>query len=115
MEQYRNSGLDQPSEDDMARRSSRAPLAASAQRVEPYVERLKDAGRDRRKFDEIIGNMMSDQSLVAADVCAIAVAYRGGGNKPASKKAAIEIISKRFLELVRDHTKTVQAAKARPF
>ena len=100
---------------DMARRAQKIdPELAEALRI-AYVSRLKAVGLDRTAFEPIFAEVQADKRLSPADVIWIALEYRGGGIKPASKKAALETISKRFLELIRDHTKAVQAAKARPW
>ena len=103
-------------EDDMARRSAKA--ASSPQEsvdIASYVGALQAAGRDRSRFDAALAKIEADGRLRQAELVAIAVQYRGGGAKPTSKRAAMEAIGKRFLELVRDHAQAVQAAKARPW
>jgi hypothetical protein len=102
-------------EDDMARRARATTSSDSTGLVTAYVTRLKAVGRDREAFERVFSEIRQDTRLAASDVSTIAIQFRGGGAKPGSKKAAIEVISKRFLELVRDHAKVVQAAKARPW
>jgi hypothetical protein len=48
-------------------------------------------------------------------VIAIAVAYRGGGVRPRSRTQALEMIEKRFVEIVRDARKNAAAARMRPW
>jgi hypothetical protein len=103
------------SEDDMARLVKKTSDEDTQRLIANYLARLKSAGRDREKFQHAVSALQQDTALSAADVISIALQYRGGGSKPATKKAALEVISKRFLELVRDHTQGVQAAKSRPW
>jgi hypothetical protein len=103
------------SDDEMARnKTPSCPRAVSAAIAE-YGSRLKAAGRDRARFEQVARAIEKDRLLSVADVIAIALQYRGGGAKPNSKRAALEVLSKRFLEVVRDHTQGVQASKARPW
>jgi hypothetical protein len=101
-------------EDDMARRAQKPDPDQSAVLVAKYVVELKAAQRDRALFASVVARL-EQEKLSPPDFVRIAVEYRGGGTKPTSKKAAMDSIAKRFLELVRDHTKEVQAAKARPW
>jgi hypothetical protein len=66
-------------------------------------------------FEALLSELTEDKTLSVADVVEIALQYRGGGSKPTSRKAALEIISKRFLELIRIKAQIAQAAKARPW
>lgn len=103
-------------EEDMARRNAKA--AIPPQRpvdIADYVGALKAAGRDRVRFDAAIARIEVDTQLRLPELVSIALQYRGGGTKPSSKRAALEAIRRRFLELVRDHAQSVQAAKARPW
>jgi hypothetical protein len=59
--------------------------------------------------------MLRDASFIVADAIEVAFRYQGGGNRPTSKKAAMSLISKRFLELVRSQAQIKQADKARPW
>lgn len=102
------------SDDDMARRSQKLDPELSSQLVTTYVAKLKHAGRDRPAFQAVIA-LLEREKLATTELVSIALQYRGGGVKPTSKKAAMESIANRFLELVRDHIKEVQAAKARPW
>ncbi len=102
-------------EDEMARSARTSSPEPHRSLVAAYVLRLKTVGRSRDAFETLVGEMGKDARLVPADLIEIAVQFRGGGNRPSSRKAAIDVISKRFLELVRDHTKAAQAAKVRPW
>lgn len=103
-------------EDDMARRNAKAVIPPQKPvDIADYVSALKAAGRDRPRFEATVARIEADTQLRLPDLVAIAVQYRGGGAKPPSKRAALEAIGKRFLELVRDHAQSVQAAKARPW
>jgi hypothetical protein len=105
----------QPSDDDMARKAAREISSEMQPVIAAYVARLIATGRDRPSFEAVAKAIEQDKSLAVADVVAIALQYRGGGTRPASKKAALEVIAKRFLEIVRNHTQGVQAALARPW
>ncbi len=100
----------------MSRRHDRSETTGTSDNsVRGYVARLNAAGRNRVSFEQVASAIESDKALSAGDVVSIALQYRGGGVKPASKKAAMEIIARRFLELVRDQAQSAQAAKARPW
>jgi hypothetical protein len=103
------------SDDEMSRRQTRDDCTVTPPHVRAYVGRLKAAGRDRAAYQHVASTIEHDKALSVADVVSIALQYRGGGTKPASKKTAMEVISRRFLELVRDHAQSAQAAKARPW
>jgi hypothetical protein len=100
--------------DDMARDTTKTK-AADASRVQPYVGRLVAVQRDRPAFETVLSELTADKALSVADVIEIALLYRGGGSRPTSRKVALEIISKRFLELIRIKAQIAQAAKARPW
>jgi hypothetical protein len=103
------------SDDEMSRRQTRTEGQSTLQSVRNYVSRLNAAGRDRASYELVARAIEHDKTLSVSDIVSIALQYRGGGTKPGSKKAALELISRRFLELVRDHAQSVQAAKARPW
>jgi hypothetical protein len=104
------------SDDDMSRRQNREDTPGTLQlAVRAYVARLNAAGLDRSAYEHVANAIERDKSLSVSDVVSIALQYRGGGTKPASRKAAMETIGRRFLELVRDEAQSVRAAKARPW
>src|SRR5262245_36480200 len=82
--------------------------------VSRYAEALAAAGRNRFAFEIIFENLKADKGIRANDLVEIAVAYRGGGVRPRSKKHALEMIEKRFVELVRDAKKSSIASRVRP-
>ena len=99
--------------DEMARA---APANSEQTRlVAAYVGRLRSAKLDQQAFDSTVSELMTDNVLRVADVVDLATRYRGGGVVPRSKKAALEVIRSRFLELVRDRNKFTQATKSRPW
>jgi hypothetical protein len=100
--------------DDMGSRKA-ARSEPELDRVVPYVEQLVAVQRDRPAFERVFSDITANKSLAVADVVEIALRYRGGGGRPASRRAALEAISKRFLELVRIKAQITQAAKARPW
>jgi hypothetical protein len=103
-------------DDDMSRRQNRGETTGSLHdAVRAYVSRLNAAGRNRASYEQVASAIETDKALSVSDVVSIALQYRGGGAKPASKKAAMEVIARRFLELVRDQAQSAQAAKARPW
>ena len=90
-----------------------APL--NTQAVTTFVRELNNAGVDRPAFEQALARLQSAAELRAADVIAIAQSYALPGRRLTSKKAAIEAISKRFVELVRSRNKNQTAARARPY
>jgi hypothetical protein len=101
--------------DEMARKAGVKRIPADELKVAPYDARLKGAKLDRSAFESVYADILADDDLSVTDIIEIALRYRGGGSKPPSRKAALEIISKRFLELVRSKAQIAQAQKARPW
>jgi hypothetical protein len=83
--------------------------------VARYAEALAAAGRDRPAFEAVLSDLKEDDDVRANDMIAIAVAYRGGGVRPRSKAHALEMIERRFVEIVRDAKKNAVASRARPW
>lgn len=83
--------------------------------VARYAEALAAAGRDRSAFEAVLSELKEDEDLRANDIIAIAVAYRGGGVRPRSKAHALEMIERRFVEIVRDAKKSAVASRVRPW
>jgi len=83
--------------------------------VARHAEALSAAGEDRTAFQAAFSALRGDQALRVNDVVAIAVAYRGGGVRPRSKTQALEMIERRFVEIVRDTKKIASAARMRPW
>ena len=100
---------------NMARDASNKKLPPDEARVSRHDAALRTASVCREEFELALHSLKADHELTVPDVIEIALRYRGGGTKPGSKKAALEVISKRFLELVRSQAQIKQAAKARPW
>jgi len=84
-------------------------------RVSAYVVRLTAAKIDRPVFETIVSDLESASDVTSADLIAIAHRYNKGGKKPASKAAALAMIKKRFVEIVRTANKNKVAERARPW
>src|SRR5581483_9296287 len=84
-------------------------------RVSAYASRLAAAKTDRPVFELVMSELESAAGLTSADLIAIAHAYNRGGKKPTSKSAALAMIRKRFVEIVRAANKDKVAEKARPW
>ena len=83
--------------------------------VARHADALAAAGKDRAAFEAAFSALKEDDDLRINDAIAIAVAYRGGGVRPRSKTQALEMIEKRFVEIVRDAKKNAAAARMRPW
>ena len=97
---------------DMAR--SRKPKADDT-KVAAYVSRLAAAKVDRPMFATVLTELEGDSAITSADLIGIANAYNKGGRKPGSRAAALALIKKRFVEIVRSHAKNKVAEKVRPW
>jgi hypothetical protein len=97
---------------EMAR--SRKAKADEA-KVSTYVNRLTAAKADRDVFETILAELVDTSAATAADLIAIAHSYNKGGRRPGSKSAALAMIRKRFVEIVRFHAKNKVAEKVRPW
>jgi hypothetical protein len=84
-------------------------------KVAAYLSRLTAAKADRPTFETVFADLAADAAVTSADLTAIASAYNKGGRKPGSKAAALAMIKKRFVEIVRFHAKNKVAEKARPW
>lgn len=91
--------------DDMAKKS------ADRMTVETYVRELRSAARDRPSFDRVLQSLKLDKRVGAAEAIAIAAQY--AGKKFDTKKAALEGVAKRFVDLVRTSARLEIAAKER--
>jgi hypothetical protein len=80
--------------------------------VAAFAERLRAVGSDRPAFDSIFAEL---NTLKAAELGAIAQRYVGGGKKVNTKSAALALIRKRFVEIIRFHSKNKVAEKTRPW
>jgi hypothetical protein len=100
---------------DMAVRAAQRKVKTDDTLVSRYIGLLIAAKLNREVFEGTLTTLATDTLLSPADVIEIAQRYRGGGTKPTSRKAALEVISKRFLELVRSQAQIEQASKARPW
>lgn len=101
--------------DDMARTSAKSVPKINEARIDHYEGRLSEAKTEREAFEAVFNELVVDRNMSVADTIELAQRYRGGGSKPGSKKAALEVISKRFLELIRSRNQIKQASKARPW
>jgi hypothetical protein len=88
---------------------------ADERRVAVYVARLAAAKVERSVFEIAMEDMEADGALTSADVIAIAHRYNKGGKKPTSRAAALAMMRKRFVEIVRTANKNKVAEKARPW
>jgi hypothetical protein len=98
--------------DDMARARK---TKADERKVSAYVSRLTAARADRPVFETILAALEDDSALTSADLIAVASGYNKGGRKPTSRAAALALIRKRFVEIVRFHAKNKVAEKVRPW
>ena len=97
-------------ETDMAKAAPADPIL-----VARHADALSGAGMDRAAFEVAFSALKGDRNVRVNDVIAIAVAYRGGGVRPRSKTHALEMIERRFVEIVRDAKKNAAAARMRPW
>jgi hypothetical protein len=98
--------------DEMAK----APKAVADEgRVSECVGRLTEAKTDRPTFEAVLSELQSSKELTSADLIAVAHRYNKGGKKPGSKAAALAMIKKRFIEIVRTANKNKVAERARPW
>jgi hypothetical protein len=68
-----------------------------------YVARLKAAATNRPAVLGVIRDLHDDTRLTTADVVDITLRYKGGGEAPCSKAAALAMINKRFVDIMRGH------------
>ena len=92
-------------DDDMAKK------AADERIVNTYVSKLRDVGHDRTAFDRLMADLKDNKEVGAAEVVGIASQY--AGKRFGSKKAALEGLAKRFVDLVRTSARLEIAAKER--
>jgi hypothetical protein len=97
-------------EPDMAKAAPADPLLVSR-----YTKALASAGRNQSAFEAVLSEIKRDKGARANDVVSIALAYRGGGTRPRSKAHALEMIEKRYVEIVRDAKKSSIASRVRPW
>ena len=93
---------------------------AKAARADPalvvrHADALAAAGEDRVAFETALAELRADEELRVNDVIAIAVGYRRGGVRPRSKTQALQMIEKRFVEIVRDAKRNAVASRVRPW
>jgi hypothetical protein len=84
-------------------------------KVGGYLGRFTAAKANRPMFDTVLADLEGDGTTSSAELIAIATAYNKGGRKPSSRAAALALIKKRFVEIVRFHAKNKVAEKARPW
>jgi hypothetical protein len=99
-------------DDEMAKASK---VKVDDARVSAYVARLISAKIERSAFDAVAEDLEASSDLTSADFIAIAHRYNKGGKKPTSKAAALAMIKKRFVEIVRTANKNKVAERARPW
>ena len=58
------------------------------------------AGRSRSDFKSVLSALKRDKAVRVNDMIEITLAYRGGGTRPRSKVHALQMIEKRFVEIV---------------
>jgi hypothetical protein len=92
---------------------ARAKAAVNQAAVREHVRRLKAAGVEPDAREFAYSALISDASLSAADVIEISEQFVVPAKRPGSKKAALELISKRFVELARQKKQIAVAAKVR--
>jgi hypothetical protein len=97
-------------ETEMAKAAPANPVIVSR-----YADALSVAGRDLSAFESLLLELKEDKAVGVNDMIAIAVTYRGGGTRPRSKRHALELIEKRFVEIVRDAKKRSIASRVRPW
>jgi hypothetical protein len=69
--------------------------------VATYVSRLKAAGLQKSTFDEVFAALAADKLAKKGDVLTIASAYVGISLRARSRKDSLNMIEKKFVELVR--------------
>lgn len=106
-------GFTAEADEDMARKSS-VKKPASQATVAVYADQLRAAQMDRAAFNAVLEAIRSDPELGPLDVAAIGNVYAVGGIKATSRRAGLDRIEKRFIELVRDQAKRRVAEKFRP-
>lgn len=99
-------------DDAMAKASK---VKADERRVATHLARLTAAKTDRTAFEAALGDLESSGDITSADLVAVAHRYNKGGKKPTSKSAAVAMIRKRFVEIVRTANKKKVAERARPW
>lgn len=107
-------GLEADDDQDMARANT-SKQALNTGLVASYVSRLRSAKADRPMFERVFADVKSDPNLRAGELVAIANTYAVAGIKATSKKAALEKISKAFLQIVRTEGNHKIAEKFRPW
>jgi len=100
-------------DEEMVRSASKA--AVDQKLIKAYADRLTAARIDRAAFNAVVADVKGDRSVKSHELIAIAKAYAGASKKIGSKKAALEAIEKRFVELVRFDAKNALASKSRPW
>lgn len=99
--------------DDEMAKTSKAKVDET--RVSAYSARLTSAKTDKGAFEAVAEDLEASPELTSADLIAIAHRYNKGGKKPSSKAAALAMIKKRFVEIVRTANKNKVAERARPW
>ena len=99
----------------MARRAQAQIDPIQNATVDDYVTRLKNAGPNRSEFDIVIADLADDKKARKAAVVRIASIYSGTSMRPSAKKGdAVQVIKKRFIELVRTRRELEIASKTTP-
>jgi hypothetical protein len=100
-------------EGEMARNGAKSSV--NERLISQYVGALRATGTDDVAFTTVFESIMSDGTLRAGEVVAIANRFAVAGTKATSKATAIVRIKRRHVELVRTERNLKIAAKARPW
>jgi len=82
--------------------------------VDAYIKRLVSPGLQRPAFDAVIGDLALDKFARKSEMIVIASKYVGVPLHLRSRKEALEVIKKRFVELSRFEKKQQIASKVIP-
>lgn len=100
-------------DEEVARRATSRVLDSAA--VKRYAKRLTDVGIDAAAFKAVLDDILSDESLRAGELVAIANEYAIGGSKITSRGSAIKRIKHRFVEIQRTEGNVKIAKGSRPW
>jgi hypothetical protein len=102
------------SDDSMAKPAKTSTTKPTPRALEA-VSRLKSVTGDRSAFNQVVQEIENATELTSVDIIAIAEKYAVPSKRPATRKAAIAAIRKRFVELARFADKNKKAAATRPW
>ncbi len=99
----------------MAKRAQAQVKAINRPLVDRYLDRLRKAGSTRSDFDTVVAHLAADKTARKAEVVCIASEYLGTSLRSKHTKLdAVQIIRKRFVELVRSQRELEIASKTTP-